>query len=105
MCAVNQEPWMSMQTINTLVPPSRPVPPGAALAAAAVVAVHRFVAPLRADVARWVKAMRARGAVKRATRRDARDRAEVFAMALRYSASQPEFAKDLFAAVARSHSS
>jgi len=94
-----------MHIVNVLVPPSRPVPPGAALAAAAVVAAHRSMARLGANVAEWFKAMRARGAVKRAAGRDARDRAEVLAMAFRYSASQPEFAKDLFAAAARSHSS
>ena len=96
---------MSTHIVNVLVPPSRPVPPGAALAAAAVVAVHRSMARLGATVAQWFKAMRTRGAVKRAARRDARDRAEVLAMAFRYSASQPEFAKDLFAAAARGPSS
>ena len=95
---------MSMQQVNVLVPPYRPIPPGAALAAAAVVALHRAMARLAADAVKWVQAMRTSGAVKRAIRRDARDRAEVLSMALRYSASQPEFAKDLFAAAARSQS-
>ena len=96
---------MSMRKINVLVPPLRRVPPGAAVAAAAVVALHRHIARLAADVAEWVKAMRRRGAAKRATRRDARDRSQVLAMAHRYSASQPEFAKDLFAAAARGDAS
>ena len=95
---------MSMQQTNVLVPPPRPMPTGAALAAAAVVALHRGIARLTADAVEWFQAMRTSGAVKRATRRDARDRAEVLAMAVRYSASQPEFAKDLFAAAARSQS-
>jgi len=95
---------MSTRQINVLVPPSRPVPPGAALAAAAAVALHRSAGRLAVEVARWLNAMRARAAIKRVARRDARDRDEVLAMARRYSASQPEFAKDLLAAAARGHS-
>ena len=45
-----------------------------------------------------LEAIRARAAIHRAARRDARARAEVMSLARRYASSQPEFAKDLYAA-------
>jgi uncharacterized protein YjiS (DUF1127 family) len=104
MCASCEEASMSMQQISVLVPPSRPVPAGAVLAAAGAIALLRSAARLASAMAGWVNAMRARGALKRVDRRAARDRDEVLAMARRYSTSQPELAKDLLAAAARSHS-
>ena len=51
-----------------------------------------------AGAASVLEALRARGAAGRAVRRDARARAEVMSLARRYAATQPEFAKDLYAA-------
>jgi len=80
------------------VPPLRPVPPGAAPAAAVVVALLEAIDRLRSALAADFEAMRARRALLRAARREVRGRADLLAMARRYASSQPEFAKDLFAA-------
>ncbi len=51
-----------------------------------------------AGAATLFEAVRARSAIDRAARRDARSRAEVMSLARRYASTQPEFAKDLYAA-------
>ena len=89
---------MSVQKVSVLVPPLRPVPPGAAWAANAV--AWLFVSDPRqpSGLAAWFAAARERRLAARALRRDAGERQALIAMARRYEASQPEFAKDLMAA-------
>ena len=89
---------MSVQKISVLVPPLRPVPPGAAWAANAV--AWLFVNDPRqpSGLAAWLAAARERRLAARAVRRDARERQALIAVARRYEHSQPEFAKDLMAA-------
>jgi len=93
---------MSVQKINVLVPPLRPVPPGAAWAAEAIAWVFG-TDPRRPSLQHWLAAARARRLADRADRRAARDRQDVIALARRYESSQPEFAKDLFAAACTDH--
>ena len=88
---------MSVQKINVLVPPLRPVPPGAAWAAEAIAWVFG-TDPRRPSLQHWLAAARVRRLADRAARRAARDRQDLIALARRYESSQPEFAKDLFAA-------
>jgi hypothetical protein len=89
---------MSMQKVSVMIPPLRPVPRGALwvgqLASWLVGgdAGVRFARPV------WFEAARAKLAVDRGARREARSRAELVALACRYQATQPEFAKDLLAA-------
>jgi hypothetical protein len=88
---------MSVQKVNVLVPPLRPVPPGAAWAANAV--AWLFVNdPRRPGLAAWLAQARARRRVARAERRQLEERLALLALARRYEQSQPEFAKDLAAA-------
>jgi hypothetical protein len=54
--------------------------------------------PRRPSLQHWLAAARVRRLADRADRRAARDRQELMALARRYESSQPEFAKDLFAA-------
>ncbi len=82
---------MSVQEVSVMVPPLRPVPRGAVWAADAA-------AWLLSRLRLGLEAIRTRLAVDRAARRDARGRAELMALASRYRATQPEFAKDLLAA-------
>jgi len=90
---------MSMQKVSVMVPPLRPVPRGAVWAGqVASWLVGGGDARLGSGLSVWLEAVRARLAVDRAARRDARGRADLVALACRYQASQPEFAKDLFAA-------
>ena len=89
---------MSMQKVRVMVPPLRPVPRGALWVGQAVSWLFAGDARLRSGLPLWVEAVRARLAVDRAARRDARGRTELLALACRYQGSQPEFAKDLFAA-------
>ena len=89
---------MSMQKVSVLVPPPRPVPRGVVLAEAVVDGLFDAAAWLRSRRAAWLESVRARRAVDRVARRDARDRAELLALARHYESSQPEFAKDLLAA-------
>lgn len=89
---------MSMQKVSVLVPPLRQVPRGALWVADLVSWLLGFNAEVRSILFVTAQAARARVAEDRAARRDARDRAELRALATRYQASQPEFAKDLFAA-------
>ena len=88
---------MPVQKIHVLVPPLRGVPPGAAWAAQAVAWVFG-TDPRRPSLQHWLAAARVRRLADRADRRAARDRQDVIALARRYESSQPEFAKDLYAA-------
>ncbi len=89
---------MSVQKVNVLVPPLRDMSPGAAWLVTAAswlfVAVERIGSRLAASL----EASRARQAADRAARYDARSRMELMALARRYESTQPEFAKDLYAA-------
>jgi hypothetical protein len=88
---------MSMQRVNTLVPPLRSAPPAAWIAAVASWLID-VEARLQGALAAWIKASRAQRRVDRAAREEARARGELMAMARRYESTQPEFAKDLYAA-------
>ena len=89
---------MSVQKISVLVPPLRAVPPGAAWIATAVSWLFAGDARLASGAAASLEALRARRAIDRAARHDARSRADVMALARRYESTQPGFAKDLYAA-------
>lgn len=89
---------MSRQKVSVMVPPLRPVPRGAFWISDAVGWLVGGDPRVRSALPLWFEAVRARLAVDRAARREARERAELFALASRYQATQPEFAKDLFAA-------
>lgn len=89
---------MSMQKVSVMVPTLRPVPRGAVWAGDAVSWLFGGDARLRSGAAAWFEAVHARLAVNRAARREARGREELLALARRYQSTQPEFAKDLFAA-------
>jgi hypothetical protein len=92
---------MAMQKVSVLLPPLPPEPRGAVLAAAVAGALLDAAVRLRAGWATWREASRARRAGARTARRDARERARLIALAHHYESSQPEFAKDLFAAAKR----
>ena len=94
---------MSMQKVSVMVPPLRPEPPGAAWAGSAVSWLFGGDARLRTGLPAWWEAVRAKLAVDRAARREARSRIDLIALACRYQTSQPEFAKDLFAAANNDH--
>jgi hypothetical protein len=89
---------MSVQKALVFVPPLRGEPRGAAWLATAVAWLFPGDERIRAGVSAWIEAVRAKTAIDHAARRDARGRAELMALARRYASSQPEFAKDLFAA-------
>ena len=90
---------MSVQKVNVLVPPLRPVPPAAACAANVVDdAVRRRSRAQPTGLPAWYAAVRDRRLAARAARRDANDRMALTALAQRYELTQPEFAKDLYAA-------
>jgi hypothetical protein len=90
---------MSMQKVSVMVPPLRPVPPGAVwVGQLAAWLVGAGDARVRSGLPVWFEAVRARIEVGRAARSEARGRADLIALARRYQATQPEFAKDLFAA-------
>ena len=90
---------MSMQKVSVMVPPLRPVPPGAVwVGQLAAWLAGAGDARVRSGLPAWFEAVRAKLAVDRGARREARSRAELVALACRYQASQPEFAKDLLAA-------
>ena len=78
---------MSVQNVSVLVPPLGPVPPGAAWIANGIAWCVAACVVARA-------ALRTHAAA----RREAGARTALVAMARRYESSQPEFAKDLFAA-------
>jgi hypothetical protein len=89
---------MSVQKANVLVPPLRSAPPAAAWIGAAASWLIGVEARLQSAFAAWIEASRAQRKVDRAARDDARSRGELIAMARRYERTQPEFAKDLYAA-------
>ena len=89
---------MSVQKVSVLVPPLRPVPRGALWVGDGVAWLADGAGRIRSAVAAGLTAIRARRAAARAARRTACERAELIALASRYEGSQPEFAKDLFAA-------
>ena len=89
---------MSMQKISVMVPPLRAVPLGALWLGNAVSWPFGSDQGIRSGIPAWLEAARAKLAIDRAARRDARSREELIALARRYQASQPEFAKELFAA-------
>lgn len=85
---------MSMQKVFVSVPPLRAEPRGALSVANAVSWLQGFSDEVRAVIATTSEASRKRNAAAH----EARSRADLVAMALRYQSTQPEFAKDLFAA-------
>jgi len=89
---------MSMQKVSVMVPPLRPAPRGAVWFGNAVAWLFGRDPRVRSGFPARFKAVRARIEVGRAARLEARSRAELLALAARYQSSQPEFAKDLFAA-------
>jgi hypothetical protein len=89
---------MSMQIVTVMVPPLRPEPRGAVWVGAAISWLFDEEGRVRARLPAWLAAARARFALDRAARRDARNREDLFTLARRYQPTQPEFAKDLFAA-------
>ena len=89
---------MSVQNVHVLVPPLRAVPPGAAWIANLVGWVFGADPRHPSGLRLWAAAARAHWRLARAARREAGERAALIAMARRYEASQPEFAKDLYAA-------
>ncbi len=89
---------MSMQKVSVMVPPLHAAPRGALWVGHAASWLFGADARVRVGVPAWLEAVFARLAVDRAARRDARSREELIALARRYQATQPEFAKDLFAA-------
>ena len=89
---------MSVQKVSVLVPPHRAVPPVAVWIASAVAWLFGADARTQSGFAAWLEAVRARHAIERAARHEARARMELMALARRYESTQPEFAKDLYAA-------
>jgi len=88
---------MSMQKVSVLVPPAR----RALWTDPVVQSAIALMARLRGARAAPSAAARERRAADRAARKHARDRAELLALARRYEASQPGFAKELYAAALR----
>ena len=89
---------MSMQKVSVMVPPLRPVPRGALWVGRLAAWLVGSDARVGSGLPDWFEAVRAKLAVERDARREARGRADLIALACRYQATQPEFAKDLFAA-------
>ena len=89
---------MSVQNVKVLVPPLRTVPPGAAWIAAIVGWVFGSDPRHPSGLKLWRAAAKVRWRAHRAARRDAAARVAVIALARRFESSQPEFAKDLYAA-------
>ena len=89
---------MSMQKVSVMVPPLRPVPRGAIWVGQLASWLVGGDGRVRSGLPGWFEAVRAKLAVDREARRDARSRADLVALACRYQATQPEFAKELFAA-------
>ena len=88
---------MSVQKVNVLVPPLRTVP-AAAWIGGVVSGLFGGDDRIRTGFSAWLEAVRARHAIERAARHDARSRMDLMALARRYESTQPEFAKDLYAA-------
>ncbi len=89
---------MPMQKVSVMVPPLRTVPRGAVWFGDAVSWLSGGGPRVRTGLPAWIAAVGARIAFARAARREAAGRAELIALATRYQSTQPEFAKDLFAA-------
>ena len=89
---------MSMQKVPVMVPPLPAVPPGAIWAAQAAAWLFGGGGPRRTGLPAWWQAIRGGLAVDREARREAASRAALRRLAGRYESTQPEFAKDLFAA-------
>ena len=89
---------MPMQKVSVMVPPLRTAPPGAVWLGNAVSWLFGGDARVRSGFPAWLEAVRARVELGRAARSEARSRGELLALAARYQSSQPEFAKDLYAA-------
>ena len=89
---------MSVQKVSVMVPPLRPVPRGAFWVGQLASWLIGGDVRLRTGLPAWVEAVLARLAVDRLARREARSRADLVVLACRYQSTQPEFAKDLFAA-------
>ncbi len=90
---------MSMQKVSVM-PPLRAFPRGALWLRGAVEWLVGVEARMRGELTATLEAVRTKLAIERAARREARSRADLFELARRYQATQPEFAKDLFAAAA-----
>ena len=91
---------MSMQKVLVSVPSLRQAPRGALWVGQIVSWLQSLGDEVRAVVATTAEAARKRAVAER----EARDRAELIALARRYQGTQPEFAKDLFAAASDSRS-
>jgi len=91
---------MSVQKVNVLVPPLRSVPRIAAWLGESALWLLGGQGHAAAGLGAWVNEIREKVAREHGQRRDARARGDLMAMARRYESSQPEFAKDLFAAAA-----
>jgi MoxR-like ATPase len=91
---------MSVQTVSVMVPPLRAVPRGAGWIGDSISNLSDRLGRLGALLRAWVAAVGAQSALDRAARRDARSREDLLVLARRYESTQPEFAKDLFAAAA-----
>jgi hypothetical protein len=89
---------MSVQKVNTLIPALQHAPRGALWAADVIASLYFGTGRVVAAVSAFLKATDASVVAARAARRAARDRDELMTLARRYQATQPEFAKDLFAA-------
>jgi surfactin synthase thioesterase subunit len=92
---------MSMQKVLVSVPSLRPAPRGAVWVGQAASWLQEFHDEVRALIAATAEASRKRAAEDR----EARSRAELIEMARRYQGTQPEFAKDLFAAASNHRAS
>ncbi len=89
---------MSVQKVNILVPQPSVVPPDATWVVNALAWLFVGGARVASVLAAWRESARAKQEIERTARHDARSRAEVIALARRYESTQPEFAKDLYAA-------
>jgi hypothetical protein len=87
-----------MQKVSVMVPPLRTVPRGAVWFGDAVSWLYGGGPRVRTGLSTWIETVSARVAVARAAHRTASSRAALIALATRYQSTQPEFAKDLFAA-------
>jgi hypothetical protein len=89
---------MSVQKVNVLVSPTHSVSPGAGWMGDAVSWLFAGTGSSSPSSQPLASRLRDKLARARAARRRARDTSELLALARRYESTQPEFAKDLFAA-------
>jgi hypothetical protein len=87
-----------MQIVTVMVPPLRAEPRGAVWIGNAISWLCDDQGRFRPRLPAWLAAARAKLALERTARRDAHNREDLYALARRYESTQPEFAKDLFAA-------